>query len=117
MTDKMESGRLGENLAAEFLIQKGCSVVARNYRWKHAEIDLIVNRDDWLIFVEVKTRHSNAYGEPETFVDATKRRLMYSAAEHYIYSHNWKGHIRFDIVSVKPGSTPQIRHFEDAIYY
>lgn len=117
MTDKMETGKLGENLAAEFLVQKGFRVVARNYRCRHAEIDLIVQRDDWLIFVEVKTRNSNAYGEPETFVDATKRRLMYRAAENYIYAVNWKGHIRFDIVSVKPGPAPHVRHFEDAIYY
>lgn len=117
MTDKIKTGSIGENLAAEFLEGKGFTVVARNYRWKKAEIDLIVRRENWLIFVEVKTRSSNAYGHPETFVDNYKRRLIYEAAEAYIYKTNWQGHIRFDIVSVKPGTVPEIFHFEDAIVW
>jgi putative endonuclease len=117
MTDKIETGSLGENLAAQFLIGKGFRVVARNYRCRRAEIDLIVQRKDWLIFVEVKTRNSNAYGEPESFVDALQRKLIYDAAEEYIYKTGWQGNIRFDIVSVKPGIVPEIVHFEDAISY
>ena len=117
MTDKIETGSIGENLAAEFLIGKGFQVVARNYRCRKAEIDLIVRREDWLIFVEVKTRNSNAYGYPETFVNDLQRRLIYDAAEEYIFSTDWQGHIRFDIVSVKPGKIPDIVHFEDAITY
>jgi putative endonuclease len=117
MTDKIETGSIGENLAAEFLIKKGFRIVARNYRWKHAEVDLIIQRDEWLIFVEVKTRNSDAYGKPESFVTRDKSRLIYGAAEEYIYSTDWQGHIRFDIVSVKPGTVPEIVHFEDAITY
>ena len=117
MTDKIETGGMGEKLAAEFLRGKGFKVVATNYRFRKAEIDLIVQREDWLIFVEVKTRNSNAYGEPETFVDALQRRLIYDAAEEYIYTTDWQGNIRFDIVSVKPGVIPEIVHFEDAISY
>jgi putative endonuclease len=115
MTDKMETGSIGENLAAEFLSSKGFRVVARNFRWRHAEIDLIVQRDDWLIFVEVKTRSSNAHGEPETFVNDHQRRLIYDAAEEYIFKTDWRGHVRFDIISVRPGPAPEITHFEDAI--
>jgi putative endonuclease len=117
MTDKIKTGSNGENLAAEFLVKKGFRIVARNYRWKRAEIDLIIQRDDWLIFVEVKTRSSNAFGEPESFVDDFKGRMIYDAAEEYIFSTDWQGHIRFDIVSVKPGPVPEIVHFEDAINY
>ncbi len=117
MTDKMETGSIGENLAAEYLVAKGFEVVARNYRWKKAEIDLIVKRDKWLIFVEVKTRSSNAWGEPESFVSDLQRRLIYSAAEEYIYNTDWQGNIRFDIVSVKPCTPPEIVHFEDAISF
>lgn len=117
MTDKMETGGMGENLAADFLAGKGFRVVARNYRRRHAEIDLIVQRDNWLIFVEVKTRSSDSYGQPESFVNEHQRRLIYDAAEDYIFHTNWRGHIRFDIVSVKLGSMPEIVHFEDAISY
>jgi putative endonuclease len=115
MTDKIKTGSIGENLAAEFLETKGFQVVARNYRWKKAEIDLIVQRENWLIFVEVKTRSSTAYGEPETFVSDYQARMIYDAADEYIFSTDWRGHVRFDIVSVKPGPVPEIYHIEDAI--
>lgn len=115
MTDKIQTGGIGEKLAAEFLEKKGFRVVARNYRWRKAEIDLIVQRENWLVFVEVKTRSSNAYGEPETFVSIYQARLIYDAADEYIFSTDWRGHVRFDIVSVKPGPVPEIVHFEDAI--
>lgn len=115
MTDKMKLGKEGERLAANFLMQKGFEVVYRNFRYRRAEIDLIVRREDWLLFVEVKTRSSSAFGEPEEAVTAKKVRMMYDAAEEYIYSIDWKGHVRFDIISVKLGNPPEIIHFEDAI--
>jgi len=90
-------------------------VLERNYRFKHAEIDLIIKRENWIIFVEVKTRSSSSFGEPEEFVDSNKARKIFEAAEEYIYSNDWHGHIRFDIVSVKLGEEVEIRHFEDAI--
>lgn len=117
MTDKIETGDLGENLAADHLVSKGFKVEERKYRCRHAEIDLIVRRADWLLFVEVKTRSSNAWGEPESFVSAEKRRLIYKAAEDYIFKTNWQGNIRFDIVSVKLSVPPEIVHLEDAITY
>jgi putative endonuclease len=115
VSDKIKTGATGENLAAEFLKAKGFEIVERNYRFKHAEIDLIVQRENWLIFVEVKTRTSTSYGQPEDFVDYSKGRKMFEAAEEYIFTTDWQGHIRFDIVSVKLGYKPEIVHFEDAI--
>ena len=117
MTDKIETGDLGENLAADFLISRGFKIVERKYRSRHAEIDLIVQRADWMVFVEVKTRSSNAWGEPESFVSNEKRRLIYKAAEDYIFRVNWQGNIQFDVVSVKLCVPPEIVHFEDAITY
>jgi putative endonuclease len=115
VSDKIEIGREGENLAAEFLKDKGWEIVSRNYRHKRAEIDLIIQRDDWTIFVEVKTRSSASFGEPEEFVDEFKAQKIFEAAEEYIFSTNWLGHVRFDVVSIKLGSPPEIVHFEDAI--
>jgi putative endonuclease len=115
VSDKIEIGRDGENLAASFLVDKGWQIVARNYRYKKAEIDLIIRRDDWTIFVEVKTRSSIAYGQPEEFVDEFKARKIFEAAEEYIFSTNWPGHVRFDVVSITLGNPPEIVHFEDAI--
>ncbi len=115
MTDKIKTGKQGEDLAADYLVQQGFEVVARNYRHKHAEIDLIVQQNDWLIFVEVKTRSSTAFGEPESFVDWKKGRKIMEAAEEYIFANDWHGHIRFDIVAVTLKQPPEIVHFEDAI--
>ena len=115
MSDKIEIGREGENLAAEFLKSKGWEIVSRNFRHGKAEIDLIVRRNDWTIFVEVKTRSSSSYGEPEEFVDEFKARKIFEAAEEFIFSTNWLGHVRFDVVSIKLGPPPEIIHFEDAI--
>lgn len=115
MENKTAIGKKGEQLAAEFLMKKGFEIVVRNYRYKHAEIDLIIKRDDWLIFVEVKARSSSDFGEPEEFVDTRKVNKIFEAAEEYIYSTDWHGHIRFDIVSVKLGKEPVVELFEDAI--
>jgi putative endonuclease len=115
MSDKAAIGKKGEDLAAAYLEEKGYRVVARNYRHKHAEIDLIVQKENWLLFVEVKARSSSAFGEPESFVDFKKGRKIFEAAEEYIFANDWHGHIRFDIISVKLGNPPEIRHFEDAI--
>jgi putative endonuclease len=115
MSEKIKTGSKGENLAAEFLKGKGFKIVARNYRFKHAEIDLIIQRDDWLIFVEVKTRSSNSFGEPEEFVTEFKARKIFEAAEAYIFKTDWQGHVRFDVVSVMLGQNSEVVHFEDAI--
>jgi putative endonuclease len=116
MSDKIKTGNNGEELAANFLTDKGYEIVSRNYRYQHAEIDLIAKKDNWLVFIEVKTRGSAAFGEPEAFVDAKKASKVMEGAEQFILEHNWHGNIRFDIVSVKTGITPRIEHFEDAFY-
>jgi putative endonuclease len=116
VSEHLKTGSRGEALAADFLIEKGFELVAKNYRYKHAEIDLIVKRDNLLVFVEVKTRNSTSFGEPESFVSEKKATKIFEGAEHYIFENNWNGNIRFDIVSVKPGATPVIEHFEDALH-
>ena len=115
MSDKIKTGNKGETLAAEFFKKQGWDILVRNYRWVKAEIDLIIRRDDWVIFVEVKTRSSTEFGEPEDFVENLQINRIFDAAEQWIYSNNWHGHIRFDIVSVKLGTEPLVEHFEDAI--
>ncbi len=115
MSDKINTGVEGENLAAEFLAGKGYEIVARNYRFQKAEVDIIARQGNWLLFVEVKTRASDEFGEPEEFVTGTKSNHIFRAAEQFIYNIDWHGHVRFDVISVKLGTRPEIRHFEDAI--
>lgn len=117
MSDKIKKGKEGEDLAAKFLEGKGFEIVERNFRHKHNEIDLIVRKKNWLVFVEVKYRTSSAFGYPEDFVDYKKARNVVDAAVEYQYKINWKGNVRYDIVSVLEmyGQT-EIKHFEDAFY-
>lgn len=89
VSDKIKKGKEGENLAADFLVKKGFEIIERNYRSKRSEIDLIVKKNGWLVFVEVKMRSSNAFGFPEEFVDYKKVKNIVQGAEQYTYDHDW----------------------------
>ena len=117
MSDKIKKGKEGETLAADFLKEKGFEIIARNYRHKRSEIDLIVKKNNWLIFVEVKMRSSDAYGYPEDFVDYKKAKNIIDGAEEYTYQLNWQGNVRYDIVSIRDQhGKKEIVHIEDAFY-
>jgi len=104
-------------MAARFLIDKGFEIVERNYRYKRLEIDLIVKKDNWLIFVEVKLRSSDAFGYPEDFVDYKKAKNIVDGAEQYTYDKNWQGNVRYDIVSIRlQQDQTEIIQIEDAFY-
>ena len=117
MSDKIKKGKEGEDLAARFLIEKGFEIIQRNYRYKQSEIDLIVKKDNWLIFVEVKLRSSDAFGYPEDFVDYKKAKNVVDGAEQYTYENNWQGNVRYDIVSIRLlKDKTEILQIEDAFY-
>ncbi|MCB2378732.1 YraN family protein [Hymenobacter sp. BT635] len=113
-----ELGQAGEQAAAAFLISLGYTVARRGYRYRRAEVDLIVQRgQELLVFVEVKTRSSAQFGFPEEFVTERKKQLFRLAAENYQEETNWAGDIRFDILALAPNSAGfRIEHFEDAFY-
>jgi len=117
MTDTIKRGEGGEQLAEALLEAKGYVIRERNYRYRRSEIDLIVQRDNWLVFVEVKTRTSDAFGFPEEFVDAKKKRKILEGADYYLYITDWKGNVRYDIVAINlEQQEPQLLHIEDAFY-
>jgi putative endonuclease len=117
VSDKIKKGREGEMLAANFLLEKGYEILARNYRYKRSEIDLIVKKENWLIFVEVKLRSSDLYGYPEDFVDYKKAKNIIDGAEEYTFQYDWKGNVRYDIVSIREQhGEKEIVHIEDAFY-
>ena len=111
--DKIKKGKTGEAKAENFLTEKGYEVIARNYRYKRSEIDLIVKKDNWLVFVEVKMRSSSAFGHPEQSVNKAKRKKVLEGAAHYLEETNWPGNVRYDIVAITKKETV---HFEDAFY-
>lgn len=103
-----------------FLTRLGCQILARNVRTPYGEIDLIVQKDDELIFVEVKTRSSSSFGAPEVSVSSRKFQHMIDSAEFYMQEHpEFDGSYRIDVVAVirKPGGIVQLEHFENAIPY
>ena len=109
-------GKLGEETAAGYLAERGYEIIARNIRTPYGEIDIIARQGDVTIFVEVKTRTSNKMGLPEESITARKRQHMLAAAEHYAME-NEIDHWQIDVISIegKPGSTPKITYFENAI--
>lgn len=111
-----ESGKHGEDIAWHYLESKGYQLVAKNYRYKRSEIDLIVKKSDTIVFVEVKMRSSNSFGEPEDFVDDAKIERLHEAAEQFCETLPPETEIRFDILALlKKNQQYHIEHFEDAI--
>jgi len=118
MAEHNEKGRLAEDKVKEWLSGKGYEFVVKNYKHRHAEIDLICKHKGLLVFIEVKYRSGTGFGFAEEFVDHIKKKLILKAAEHYIFENNWHGDIRFDIVAVYHDKFGNInfKHFEDAFY-
>lgn len=116
MKHNQRIGKWGEEIAASYLTQRGYDVVARNVRTPYGEIDIVAKQSETIIFVEVKTRTSDKMGLPEESITARKRQHMLSAAEHYA-AENEIDHWQIDVIAIegKPGSTPKITYFENAI--
>jgi putative endonuclease len=120
-------GQRGEQIARRFLARQGMKVLAQNYRCPVGEIDLIaLDRHPacgpfgpTLVFVEVKTRCDDAYADPESAVDAEKRRRIKKAAAYYLSGREGNGYnVRFDVVSVvlPPGQPPRTKHVPEAFH-
>jgi putative endonuclease len=118
MGEHHESGKLAEELAADWLVSKGYVFQDKNYRYQHSEIDLIMKHNGLLIFIEVKFRSGTGFGYAEEFVDGIKKKLILKAADHYVYEKDWKHDIRFDIVGVYKDRSGNynFKQFEDAFY-
>lgn len=118
MADHNDLGALGEELAVQFLHRKGYEILERNYTYQKAEIDIIAKFNNEIIIVEVKTRNSNFFGDPQGFVTPAKIKLLTKAANKYIISNAISIEARFDIVAIlKNSDTEQIEHFENAFYF
>jgi len=110
-------GKEGEQDAVNFLIENGHTILERNFRFGHAEIDIISRKDNILHIVEVKTRNSSAYGEPESFVNQQKIDLLVRATNYYLEKTDLDLEVQFDIISIVKNSTEyHLEHIEDAFY-
>lgn len=118
MASHNELGRLGENLAVDYLIREGYTIKNRNWRYQKAEIDIIAQKENILAIIEVKTRSSVDYGEPEQFVNNKKIRLLVDATDVYINQQDIDVNVRFDIISIHKTDTKfDIRHIKDAFLF
>ena len=109
-------GQMGEQLAVNYLLKNGYEILARNYRTPSGELDIVSYRDQWLVFVEVKTRTNVSFGWPDEAVDSRKENAWISSVEEYIETQDWQGEHRMDIIAIwlRPDtSLRQLRHFED----
>lgn len=95
------TGRLGEDLAAKFLIGKGAMIIGRNFQTRYGEIDLIVHLNNEILFCEVKTRTGTDFGYPETAVNRGKVEKMTKAACAYLAENKINVSWRLDIVAIQ----------------
>ena len=102
MYTNQELGQLGEKLAKKFLEERDYEIICRNFKSRQGEIDIIAkDKDETIVFVEVKTRTSLEFGSPAEAVDETKIEHITKTAKYYLYSNRIKDkNIRFDIIEV-----------------
>ncbi|WP_316793088.1 YraN family protein [Pedobacter frigoris] len=118
MASHNDLGRRGEEIAKDYLENIGYRILNLNWAYGRAEVDVIANHNGTIIFVEVKTRSSTDYGEPEDFVNIKKERQLEYAAEAYIEMSGHQGEIRYDIIAIvfENKHLYKINHIEDAFW-
>jgi putative endonuclease len=109
-------GQLGEDTAVKYLEQKGYTILVRNYRFGRVELDIVCMHQNEVVFVEVKTRTSDAMAYPEKAVGKSKQRNIRLAAENFVEENQITLPARFDIIAVVIGEKFEIEHIEDAFY-
>lgn len=115
MAQHNDFGKLAEEKAVVFLQAKGYQILAQNYRFQKAEIDIIAEFENQFIVVEVKARTNNHFMEPFETVNKRKIRLILSATQHFLEEKDEDKEVRFDIISIlKKGNHLEIEHLENA---
>lgn len=118
MAQHNELGKIGEQIAVDFLIKKGYRIKERNWRFKKAEIDIIAQLKNVLIAVEVKTRSTDVFGDPQEFIKPKQKNLLITAMNEYVISNDLDVDVRFDVIGiVKNSKETRIEHLEDAFFY
>jgi putative endonuclease len=116
MTHNQRIGSWGELAALAYLKGKGHKILGQNVRTPYGEIDLVTEHEGNTVFVEVKTRTTDSFGDPEASVNARKQAHMLACAEYYAQQHEID-HWQIDVIAItgKPGGRQNLRHFENAL--
>lgn len=118
MAEHNELGKIGEELAVDFLIEKGYEILETNWTFQKAEVDVIALKGNFLAVVEVKTRSSVDFGSPQDFVKPKKIKLLVKAINEYVVTNDLDVDVRFDIIAIHAKEKQfAIEHLEDAFYY
>lgn len=112
-------GKIGEIIATNYLKQKGYKIIANNYKNPIGEIDIIAQDKNYLVFVEVKTRISRAFGDPAEAVNRFKQQKIRQVATMYLKQHNLlQTNCRFDVVAILgQNGDEDVRHIENAFWW
>ncbi|MDL2227688.1 YraN family protein [Odoribacter sp. OttesenSCG-928-L07] len=117
MNNSHELGKLGENLAADYLKSQGYTIVDQNWKSERYEVDIICVNKENIVFVEVKTHDSNKLFDIRKLVDKEKQRKITLSANRYVRWKNITLDVRFDIIIViKQKENYDIQHIPDAFY-
>jgi len=118
MAQHNELGKKGEQLAVGFLLKNGYKILERNYIFQKAEVDIIARKEDTLAVVEVKTRSTNYFGNPEDFLKPKQIKNLVKAVNEYVTVYDLDVEVRFDIISIiKEKQGFNIEHLENAFYH
>ncbi|SDB63505.1 putative endonuclease [Flavobacteriaceae bacterium MAR_2010_188] len=118
MAQHTDLGNKGEELAVDFLLKQGYSILERNYRFDKAEIDIIARKGEILAIIEVKTRSTSDFGNPQDFVKPKQIQRLVKAVNEYVEMKDLNLEIRFDIIAiVKQNQIFEIDHIENAFYH
>ncbi|MCA0131415.1 YraN family protein [Winogradskyella alexanderae] len=118
MAQHNELGKKGEQLAVDFLVDKNYQIIERNYRFDKAEVDIIAKKKNILAIVEVKTRSSSDFGNPQDFVKPKQIKNLVKAVNEYLIENNLDTEVRFDIIAiVEEKASFKVEHLKDAFYH
>lgn len=118
MAKHNELGKKGEQLAVDFLLKHNYNIIECNYRFDKAEVDIIAKKDDILAIIEVKTRSTSDFGNPQDFVKPKQIKNLVKAVNEYVTVNDLDVEVRFDIIAiVKESNRYNIEHLENAFYH
>ncbi len=118
MAEHNDLGKKGEQLAIDFLQKNKYKILEKNYRYLKAEVDIIAQKGEVLAAIEVKTRTSAYFGNPEEFVNPKKIKLLLSAIDNYVIENDLDVEVRFDIIAIITNQKKtKIEHLEDAFLH
>lgn len=118
MAQHNQLGNEGEQLAVDFLLKNDYEIIERNYRFDKAEVDIIARKKEVLAIIEVKTRSTADFGNPQDFVKPKQIQRLVKAVDEYVNTNNLDVEVRFDIIAiVREGKKFKIEHLENAFYH